>query len=93
MWTLLRFSLSGGGARAYRDALELLRRAGFRRAGAERIDPDAAFPAAVVGDVGTEPEEATRAVFAVLREAGLRPVAVSGARVALRPAPALGARA
>jgi len=33
MWTVFRFSLSGGGERAYRDALDILRGAGFRRAG------------------------------------------------------------
>ncbi len=85
MWTRFRFSLCGG-ARAYREALEMLRRAGFHGAGAaEAFDADAPFPAAVVGDVGSEPSDVTRAIFSALREAGLRPVAVSGAPIAIAP--------
>ncbi len=93
MWTVFRFSLCGGGAPAYRDALEILRGAGFRSAaGAQAIDADAPFPAAVVADVRTEPADVTRAIFSALREAGLRPMGVSGAPVA-PPATAVAARA
>lgn len=86
MWTVFRFSLCGAGAREYRDALELLRGAGFRCApSAETIDAAAPFPAAVVADVRRSPDEVTRVIFAALSEAGLRPVAVSGCPVAARP--------
>ncbi len=93
VWTVVRFSLCGD-ARAYRDALEILSSAGFRGAGAAAaLDLDAPFPASVVGEVRTDPADATRAVFEVLREAGLRPTGVSATRVAPRPAVALVARA
>jgi hypothetical protein len=83
MWMICRFSLCGGGERAYRDALEILRGAGFQRAGGDdALDDRAPFPAAVVADVRNEPEDITRAIFSALREAGLRPVAVSGAAIA-----------
>ncbi|HEX9049351.1 MAG TPA: hypothetical protein VF841_02350 [Anaeromyxobacter sp.] len=89
MWMRVRFSLSGGGERAYREALEILRGAGFgpEEAGAgEPIEVGAPFPAAVIADVRREPAEVTRAVFSALRAAGLRPLGVSGAPVALPPA-------
>jgi hypothetical protein len=82
MWMLFRFSLCGG-ERAYRDALEILRGAGFQRAGGgDVLDAEAPFPAAVVADVRNEPADVTRAIFSALREAGLRPVGVSGAAIA-----------
>lgn len=84
MHALFRIALSGGGDRAYRDALEILAGAGFRRAGAGPVDPRATFPAAVLAEVWRDPADVTRAIFAVLREAGLRPVAVTGCRVAER---------
>ncbi len=84
MWTVFRFSLCGG-ERAYRDALEILRGAGFRRAGAAAVDADSPFPAAVVADVRSDPSDVTRAIFSALRDAGLRPVGVSGARIAAPP--------
>ncbi len=94
MWTLFRFSLCGGGARAYREALEILHGAGFRRAdGGEAIDADAPFPAAVIADVRNEPGDVTRAIFSALREAGLRPVGVSGAAMTLPASPGVDARA
>lgn len=94
MWTLFRFSLCGGGARAYGEALEILRGAGFRCAETgEAIDADAPFPAAVVADVGGEPAEVTRVIFSTLREAGLRPVGVSCAPLALPPSSGVDARA
>ncbi len=87
MWTVFRFSLRGGEARAYHDALEILRRAGFRSARAvDAIDPEAPFPAAVAADVRSEPADVTRAIFSALHEAGLHPVAVSGAPMTLRKA-------
>jgi hypothetical protein len=93
MWTLFRFSLRGG-ARAYGDALEILRGAGFQRADvAAALDPDAPFPAAVVADVRSEPADVTRAIFSALHEAGLHPVGVSGAPVTLPPDAGVGARA
>ncbi len=86
MWSVFRFSLSDGGDRAYRDALEILRGAGFRRAPAPgRFDGLAPFPAAVVADVRRSPADVTRAIFEALHEAGLRPVAVSGCAIAERP--------
>ncbi len=94
MWTVFRFSLSGGAERAYRDALDILRGAGFRRAGgAEPIDVGAPFPAAVLADLRRTPGDVTRIIFDALRDAGLRPVAVSGCRAEARPAPGRGARA
>lgn len=90
---MVRFSL-GGGERAYRDALEILRGAGSRHARPEEpIDAAAPFPAAVVARVARRPDDVTRAVFAALAEAGLRPVAVSGCRVHEQPATGGGARA
>jgi hypothetical protein len=88
MWTVFRFSLRGGDARAYRDALEILRGAGFRAApGVGPIDSDAPFPAAVAADVERPAADVTRVIFAALCDAGLHPVAVSGCAVA-EPAPA-----
>jgi len=79
MHALFRFSLSGAGPSGYRDAFAILARAGFRRAGSPGpVDARAIFPAAVLGEVGRSPEDVTRVIFAVLAEAGLRPVAVSG---------------
>ena len=93
MWSVYRFSLSGG-ARAYCDALEILRHAGFRRAAArEPLEGAATFPAAVVTDARRDPADVTRIIFAMLQEAGLRPVSVSGCRVAERPPAVRGARA
>jgi hypothetical protein len=94
MWSVFRFSLSDGGERAYRDALEILRGAGFRRAPdpVARCEPGAAFPAVVVGDVRRSPAEVTRIIFVTLDEAGLRPVGVSGCRAAERPSPERAAR-
>jgi hypothetical protein len=94
MWTLFRFSLRGGEARAYGDALEILRGAGFRRADAgTAIDADAPFPVAVVADVRSEPADVTRAIFSALHEAGLHPVGVSGAPMTLPPPATVAARA
>ncbi len=94
MWTVFRFSLSGGGARAYRDALEILRGAGFRRApGPERIGADGTFPGAVVADVRRDPAEITRAIFEALHEGGLHPVAVTGCAIGERLAAERTARA
>jgi hypothetical protein len=84
VWTVFRFSLSGGGARAYRDALEILRGAGFRQAPGP-LDPSAAFPASVLAEVRRDPADVTRAIFSALADAGLRPVAVSGCRARERP--------
>jgi hypothetical protein len=84
MWTVFRFSLSGGCARAYRDALEILRGAGFRQAD-EPLDPAAPFAASVLADVHRDPADVTRAIFSALGDAGLRPVAVSGCRLPERP--------
>ena len=86
MWSVFRFSLCRGGERAYRDALEILRGAGFRQAPApEPVDADAPFPAAVVADVGGSPADVTRAIFEALQAAGLRPTAVSGCAIVERP--------
>ena len=94
MWSVFRFSLSDGGERAYRDALEILRGAGFRRApdAAAPCETGAPFPAAVVADVRRSPAEVTRIIFVALHEAGLRPVGVSGCRAAERPPAELAAR-
>ncbi len=94
MWTIFRFSLRAGGAGAYREALEILRGAGFRRADAgDAIDADAPFPAGVVADVRSEPADVTRAIFAVLHEAGLHPVGVSGAPLTVSRSTGAAARA
>jgi hypothetical protein len=92
MWSVFRFSLAGGGARAYRDALAILRGAGFERASPAELDQDAPFPAAVVADVPRSPDDVTRVIFAALSEAGLRPVGVSGCRMPPRPPVDVGAR-
>lgn len=92
MWTIFRFSLRAGGAGAYREALEILRAAGFREAHAEdAIDADAPFPARVVADVRSEPADVTRAIFSALQEAGLHPVGVCGAPATLPPSPSAAA--
>ncbi|HET8539634.1 MAG TPA: hypothetical protein VFL83_07155 [Anaeromyxobacter sp.] len=93
MWTVFRFSLASGDARAYREALEILGGAGFRPRPAGPIDAGAPFPAAVVGDVQRAAADVTRVIFAALAEAGLRPVAVSGCALAEAPPATLGARA
>lgn len=86
MNALLRFALSGGGPSGYREAFEILSRAGFRRVGPSGpVDAAATFPAAVLGEVGVSPEDVTRVVFAALGEAGLRPVAVSACDFPARP--------
>lgn len=92
MWTVFRFSLAGGGERAYRAALEILSGAGFRRAGGP-VDLAATFPAAVLAEVPRTPADVTRAIFEALHEAGLRPVGVCGCRADARPSPERGARA
>ncbi len=94
MWTVFRFSLAGGGERAYRDALEILRGAGLQPApGLGTLGAAASFPAAVVADVGRCPSDVTRAICEALHEAGLRPVGVSGCALGERPAAERGARA
>jgi hypothetical protein len=94
MWTIFRFSLHARRAGAYREALEILRAAGFRRAGADdAIDADAPFPAGVVADVRSEPADVTRAIFSALHEAGLHPVGVSGAPLTVPPPVGAAARA
>ncbi len=83
VWTVFRFALRDGDARAYRDALRILRGAGFR--GLPAPGPagcDAPFPAAVLADVDRAPPDVTRVIFAALWDAGLHPVAVSGCALA-----------
>lgn len=88
MWTVFRFALSGADHRAYRDAYELLARAGFVRVGeAHPRESATVLPAAVLADVGQDPSAITAVLFEVLAAARLRPVAVSGCAVAARPAP------
>ncbi len=93
MWTVFRFGLSGGGALAYERALRILRRAGFRAALPASACPDASFPAAVLADVRGSPDDVTRAIFSALREAGLRPIGVSGCALEERPPAERAARA
>jgi hypothetical protein len=86
MWTIIRFSLSGGDAARYRAAFALLRRAGFREhQGADSPRAGEAFAAAAVGDVEGDPSVVARAIFERLAEARLSPVMVSGARVRAAP--------
>ena len=94
MWTVFRFSLCCGGDRAYREALEILRGAGFRHVpGPPPAGADAPFPAAVLADVGRSPADVTRAIFEALDEAGLHPVAVSGCAIGEQPPAERAARA
>jgi hypothetical protein len=79
MWTIIRFALSSADDARYRQAFELLRRAGFR----EHHVPDSAragesFPAAAVGNVREDPSVVARRIFVALAEARLAPVMVSG---------------
>jgi hypothetical protein len=76
MWTIVRFALGDASGRAEETAFEILRGAGFRR----KPGPVAA-PAAAVADVAQEPAVVTRAVFAALHEARLRPVFVTCAPI------------
>jgi hypothetical protein len=86
MWTVFRFALSGADHRAYRDAYELLGRAGFVRVGdAHPRESGTVLPAAVLADVGQDPAAITAVLFEVLAAARLRPVAVTGCPVAPQP--------
>jgi hypothetical protein len=82
MWTVFRFALSGADHRAYRDAYEILERAGFVRVRDARAgEVTAVLPAAVLADVGQDPSAVTAVLFEVLSAARLRPVAVTGCPV------------
>lgn len=94
MWTVFRFALSGADDRAYREAYDILRGAGFARASEVAAPSDlGSFPAAVVADVTQDPSAVTRVIFAALAEARLRPLAVTGCPAAWEPRLEAGATA
>ena len=85
MWTIVRFELRG--ARHYGPAFALLRDAGFLPHRRPAEDAAGSLPAAVVRDLFQDPAVVTRAVFDALAEAGLAPVGVAAAHVAVGRGP------
>lgn len=79
MWTIVRFALTDAAEDRYRDAYEILSRAGFQPHRAPAASE--VLPAAVVADLLQDPAVVSRAIFEALSEGGLGPMMVTGCRV------------
>lgn len=79
MWTLVRFALTDAAEHGYRDAYEILARAGFQPHGAAPASE--LLPAAVVADILQDPAVVSRTIFEALSAGGLGPMMVTGCQV------------
>jgi hypothetical protein len=79
MWTLVRFALTDAAEDGYRDAYDILARAGFQPYRAPAASE--VLPAAVVADLLQDPAVVSRAIFEALSAGGLGPMMVTGCQV------------